>query len=85
MDRKTFMKKSSLAGIAGVLGGGATTGATNASTSGEVHQKQSKRVLMIIFKLDLLELGFVDAIMSTTYWTIRRCSAWRFVILIRML
>jgi hypothetical protein len=53
MDRKTFMKKSSLAGIAGVLGGGATTRAANASTSGESTSKRSKKVLMITFKLGL--------------------------------
>ena len=84
MDRKTFMKKSSLAGIAGVLGGGATTGATNASTSGESTSKTVNKGAN-----DHIQIGFigtaVDAIMSTTYWTIRRCSAWRFVMLIRML
>jgi hypothetical protein len=54
MNRKTFMKKSSLAGLAGVLGGGATTGAANASTSGESTSRTVKKGVN-----DHIQIGFI--------------------------
>jgi hypothetical protein len=54
MNRKTFMKKSSLAGLAGVLGGGATTGAANASTSGKSTSRTVKKGVN-----DHIQIGFI--------------------------
>ena len=54
MDRKTIMKRSSLAGLAGVLGGGATTGAANASTSGESTSRTVKKGVN-----DHIQIGFI--------------------------
>lgn len=54
MDRKTFMKKSSLAGLVGVLGGGATTGATNAST----HRRSAASTVKKSAN-DHIQIGFI--------------------------
>lgn len=54
MDRKTFVKKSSFAGLAGILGGGATTGATNALTRGESAANTVKKGTN-----DHIQIGFI--------------------------
>ena len=54
MDRKTFMKKSSLAGLAGVLGSGTTTEAANALTRGGTDTRTFKKGAN-----DHIQLGFI--------------------------
>jgi len=50
MDRKTFVKKSSFAGLAGILGGGATNALTRGESAANTVNKGTN---------DHIQIGFI--------------------------